>query len=146
MEIITEYLYRLLRFFKSAKVDLMDFNVIFKIDSRTENLLKLLDEIHGEVHKVYIDEDLAYLFMSDQIYHASALVKWIDKQMDFHFMDYIRQKGAKVYINDGMHSSDSYGQVLVYNEAEWEKSLKIIPLLLDGCNIICKSKLALCIN
>ena len=127
MEIITEYLYRLLRFFKSAKVDLMDFNVIFKIDSRTENLLKLLDEIHGEVHKVYIDEDLAYLFMSDQIYHASALVKWIDKQMDFHFMDYIRQKGAKVYINDGMHSSDSYGQVLVYNEAEWEKISKNNP-------------------
>ena len=127
MEIITEYLYKFLRFFKSAKVDLMDFNVIFKIDSRTENLLKLLDDMAGESHKVYIDEDLAYILMSDQIYSASTLVKWVDRQIDIHFDDYLRQKSCKVYVNDGMHSRESYGQVLVYNEAEWAKISKNNP-------------------
>lgn len=41
-EIISQYLYKLIRVFKSAKVDLVDFRTIYVIDGRCTNLIKLM--------------------------------------------------------------------------------------------------------
>lgn len=51
MEVIVEYLYKLIKFFKSVKAQFLDFTVIYVIDSRTDNLLKLISELCiGEKH------------------------------------------------------------------------------------------------
>lgn len=44
VQVITDYLYNLLRFFKSAKAQLIDFKIIYLIDSRVNNLLKLMEQ------------------------------------------------------------------------------------------------------
>jgi len=41
-KIISEYLYQLIRVFKSAKVDLVDFRAIYVIDGRMTNLIKFM--------------------------------------------------------------------------------------------------------
>lgn len=41
-EVIAEYLYKLIRVFKSAKVDLVDFKSIYVVDGRSTNMLKLM--------------------------------------------------------------------------------------------------------
>lgn len=45
MEVIVEYLYKLIKFFKSVKAQFLDFNIIWVIDSRTDNLLKLMSDL-----------------------------------------------------------------------------------------------------
>lgn len=39
---IVEYIYSLIRFFKSAKADLIDFNIEYIVDGKTTNMLKLM--------------------------------------------------------------------------------------------------------
>lgn len=56
-EVVVEYLYNLLRFFKSVKVQLLDFNIIWVFDSRTDNLLKLMTEFRIAYRKSKIEED-----------------------------------------------------------------------------------------
>ena len=41
-EIIADYLYKLIRLFKSAKAELIDFNIMYVMDNRITNLLKWL--------------------------------------------------------------------------------------------------------
>ncbi len=41
-EVIAEYLYKLIRVFKSAKVDLVDFKSVYVVDGRSTNMLKLM--------------------------------------------------------------------------------------------------------
>lgn len=44
-EVISQYLYQLIRVFKSAKVDLVDFKTIYVIDGRCTNLIKLMTRL-----------------------------------------------------------------------------------------------------
>lgn len=44
-EVISQYLYQLIRVFKSAKVDLVDFKMIYVIDGRSTNILKLMTRL-----------------------------------------------------------------------------------------------------
>lgn len=44
-EVISQYLYQLIRVFKSAKVDLVDFKMIYVIDGRCTNLIKLMTRL-----------------------------------------------------------------------------------------------------
>ena len=41
-EVISKYLYKLIRVFKSAKVDLVDFKTIYIVDGRSTNMIKLM--------------------------------------------------------------------------------------------------------
>lgn len=44
-EVISQYLYQLIRVFKSAKVDLVDFKMIYVIDGRCTNIIKLMTRL-----------------------------------------------------------------------------------------------------
>lgn len=87
INIITEYLYKMLRFFKSAKADLVDFNVVFRIDSRTENVFKLLEYIHSITETIWLDEDIQYII--DEINRATDSQMLIDKQFVFRFTEFL---------------------------------------------------------
>lgn len=116
IDIITEYLYKLLRFFKSAKVDLIDFNLMFTFSSRTENSLKLLDWINSTKSKVYIDEDFAYWLYTDTIDNIASRVQVKDKEFIFQFNDYLRAKSRKIFLADSFHNAT---QVLAYSDAQY---------------------------
>lgn len=77
-EVIVEYLYKLIKFFKSVKAQFLDFNIIYVIDSRTDNLLKLMTEM--EVG--YKLSDLA-----DDKSLAIAMFDMVNKAYDLHIVD-----------------------------------------------------------
>ena len=56
-QVITDYLYNLIRFFKSAKAELIDFKIIYLIDGRTNNLLKLMTKFEQITIERQIPED-----------------------------------------------------------------------------------------
>lgn len=87
IDIITEYLYKLLRYFKSAKVDLVDFDLVFKITNRTENFIKLLAELDSVTHKVYVDDP--HLTVVDVIWKHLLKNNIYDRDFVFYFTDQI---------------------------------------------------------
>lgn len=105
IDIITEYLYSLLRFFKSAKADLIDFNMMFKIDSRVENMIKLLDEINRGTQKVYIDDDISYMLYSDIIHYVLEKTTIQDRDFTFNFGDALELIKSKKEFIDAFRGS-----------------------------------------
>lgn len=87
IDIITEYLYKLLRYFKSAKVDLVDFDLVFRITNRTENFIKLLADLDQITHKTYIDDP--HLTVIDYVWKQLIQQKIYDREFVFRFTDYI---------------------------------------------------------
>ena len=120
MTVVTDYLYKLLRFFKSAKVDLMEFNLIFKIDSRTENLIKFLDLIYASERKVWIEDEFARWLSTDGIYstHIERTIK--DLAYPFDFSDKIVCGGQERYFYDAFHGLPRSGQPYCFTTSEWE--------------------------
>lgn len=90
IDIITEYLYKMLRYFKSAKVDLVDFDLVFRITNRTENMLKLLADLDDIVHKTYIDDP--HLTVVDVVWKQLLKNHIYDRDFVFYFTDYITQE------------------------------------------------------
>ena len=121
VKVITDYLYKLLRFFKSAKVDLMDFNIIFKIDSRTENMIKFLDLIHCTQTKTWIDDDFSRWLATDGIYHISEKQTIKDRDIGFDFNDKLKLAAEKTYLFDSPHGMNQSGQSFIFTTAEWEE-------------------------
>lgn len=90
IDIITEYLYKMLRYFKSAKVDLVDFDLVFRITNRTENFIKLLAELDSVTHKTYIDDP--HLTVVDVIWKHLLKNRIYDRDFVFYFTDYVLNK------------------------------------------------------
>ena len=76
-EVVVEYLYKLLLFFKSVKVQLLDFNVIYVFDSNVENMLKFLSElVSGRVQSLLDGETslaVSIFDVLDRIYEVGYL-------------------------------------------------------------------------
>jgi hypothetical protein len=45
---VVNYMFKILRFLKSAKVDLVDFHIIYMITDRTMNFIKFISEVHTQ--------------------------------------------------------------------------------------------------
>lgn len=101
IDVITEYLYKMLRFFKSAKADLTDFNIIFYISDRAENLLKFLEKMDHIKSQIWIDEPFKDLY--DHIESIMAQNKIYDKSWIFRWtMECINSLSSKIItIKDG---------------------------------------------
>lgn len=94
-QIITDYLYNLIRFFKSAKAELIDFKIIYLIDGRSNNMLKLMtefekatikrnlkeDQIGKEfidfVHKIYDSKEINTKFLPKDYLLQEEIVTWV---------------------------------------------------------------------
>lgn len=61
LEKIIKYLFKILNFFKSAKVDLTKFDIIYMLNSRSMNYLKFLGNIHSTEVRVINHRDYMYL-------------------------------------------------------------------------------------
>lgn len=83
IDIITEYLYKMLYFFKSAKADLTEFNIIFYINDRAENCLKFLERLYLIETNIWIDDKFDDLY--DHIEKCLANDKIYDREFVFNF-------------------------------------------------------------
>ena len=98
----------------------MEFNLIFKIDSRTENLIKFLDLIYASERKVWIEDEFARWLSTDGIYstHIERTIK--DLAYPFDFSDKIVCGGQERYFYDAFHGLPRSGQPYCFTNAEWE--------------------------
>lgn len=70
LESVTTYLFKMIEFFKSAKAQLTDFNIIYTINSRSSELIKLFaDDAHSESHDFNMNSilDLVYSDLIDRV-------------------------------------------------------------------------------
>ena len=87
---VVEHMFKILRFLKSAKVDLVDFRIMYLISGRTMNYIKLISEIweqdvveYGPRDKIWLTSVVHFttiiqylfdrLYLSDKV---ECLVKW----------------------------------------------------------------------
>ncbi len=114
---IIDYIYSLIRFFKSAKVELIDFSMQYSVDGRTTNMLKLMSSFRrGDVYTTLTpDEATIYDFISDvcrQVEisggdlklddYAKILIRYINLKGSFYFADTIARnhEARYTYIED----------------------------------------------
>lgn len=77
---IINYLMKILMFLKSAKVDLVDFEIIYLISDRSANYLKLLSQIWAQdVEDGHLKD---YLWLLDEI-HFVKVLQWLDDTLWF---------------------------------------------------------------
>ena len=70
IEVIIEYMYKLIQFFKSVKVQLINFKVIYLLDSEVDNMLKLMDDLAKTIRSNELDEETFAFSMIDTIEKA----------------------------------------------------------------------------
>ena len=78
LEVVVEYLYKLILFFKSVKVQLLDFNVIYLLDSRVDNMFKLMTEFEVQYKKSDLPDDTSF---------AVALFDYVNNLYELHLLD-----------------------------------------------------------
>lgn len=101
IQVITEYLYKMLRFFKSAKADLTDFNIVFYISDRAENCLKFIERMVSIEQKFWMDDRFQDWF--DNIEKMLGKYHIYDRDFIFNFtMQCINDMSLKkIFIKDG---------------------------------------------
>ena len=80
VEVIIEYLYKLIKFFKSVKVQLINFKVIYLFDSETDNMLKFMDELTESVRSYEMTDDSFVVSLFDTI-DSAYKTKLIDDEI-----------------------------------------------------------------
>lgn len=103
VQVITDYLYNLLRFFKSAKAQLIDFKIIYLIDSRVNNLLKLMTQFGSIISNAQIDDTSLGTDLYDFI--SSAFESGILHD-DQNLKDYLLTESMIVAIKDYVFKGD----------------------------------------
>ena len=78
LEVVVEYLYKLILFFKSVKVQLLDFNVIYLLDSRVDNMFKLMTDFKAQYKQAKLPDDVSF---------AVALFDYINNLYSLHVLD-----------------------------------------------------------
>ena len=104
---IIDYIYSLIRFFKSAKVELIDFSMQYTIDGRTMNLVKLMSTIsRGDVYTTLTPDEIKMYDLISDICHE-VMVRGGELTIDDYerlASRYFTVKG-KLYFADTVSSS-----------------------------------------
>ena len=127
IDIITEYLYSLLRYFKSAKVDLVDFDLVFRISGRTENFFKLITDIDSIQYKAWLDVDFQYIM--DRVASVWSITQMHDREFVFNFHDHIVDYYLRMYpygddpLNSAMETFHTYIPDMCEEVTNWNEIL-----------------------
>lgn len=105
VSVLIEYLFKMIAFFKSAKSELTDFNIVYTMNSTTLNMFKLLSNIHhiessmsfedkmqmyGEIFMIWVMNDISNAF---RVYD-----KFIGSERNGKFTEYINKLIDKLNI------------------------------------------------
>src|SRR5699024_7967290 len=77
-----ESLFKILQFFKSAKVELIGYDITYKLTMRGANFFKMLDLIWGSYTETWIDEPLNW---EDFINTIASITRCVNDTMPFVF-------------------------------------------------------------
>ena len=100
---IVDYIYSLIRFFKSAKVELLDFSVEYIVDGKTTNMIKLMSSLRRgySIGTLTPDEMLLY----DNLRH---LIETYLSDDSITFNDFLMLLERYMIIRDRMKIKDGY--------------------------------------
>ena len=106
-EVIAEYLYKLIRVFKSAKVDLVDFKSVYVVDGRSTNMLKLMIRLRRlgisyalPNDKFDLVDDINYQRLSIKISDDASMVDHLYTQLLAYLID------EKITIFDNLKTAE----------------------------------------
>ena len=75
-EVVADYLYKLIRLFKSAKAELIDYNIVYIVDGRSTNILKLLSKLIAGKRISELEGDELELFdYINKVTHSSKVLE-----------------------------------------------------------------------
>lgn len=112
-EIISKYLYALIRVFKSAKVDLVDFKTIYTVDGRSTNMIKLMDQLRLKEFSRGIDPSILQLV--DNIHHQIIKGKLRD---DIPLEDFLLNT-EMIHVIDDKSFGIGFKDIIVGGERNW---------------------------
>ena len=92
-------LFKILKFFKSAKAELLEYNVTYVIRMRGMNFFKMMDKIQNCIETVYIDDPITYV---DLITLIQELV--IHRRDVQKFYEEMEELECKAYLYDYIHT------------------------------------------
>ena len=128
--IISEYLYKLIRVFKSAKVDLVDFKTIYTVDGRSTNMIKLMVWLKLKEFSRGIDPSVLQLV--DNIHHQRINGRIAD---DVLLKDYCLNT-EMIHIIDDPSFGFGFQDEIIGGERQWSTpyadTIPIIDHMLKG--------------
>lgn len=92
ISIMIEHLFKLLKFFKSAKAELTGYNIVYTLSTRGLNYIKFISEITKEESKITIEDQFIWLtdlieMIYDYTQYRSKLLYLMDKiDRDEHYV------------------------------------------------------------
>ena len=136
-EVIIEYLYKLIKFFKSVKVQLINFKVIYLFDSETDNMLKLMDELAETITTYEITDDSFVFSLIDLIenLYSSRIIKdeMIPKDLLIQYLAIVILKSVvitdKLFPYKAKVWVQSVSAIDIFDEY---KQLETVRLVIDG--------------
>ena len=103
---LIDSLFKILNFFKSAKAELVGYNIIYTITMRGSNFFKMLDKMHSYIYESGKDDELKFKeilkIVADIFYHKHEIMSLIED---------IKDKETRVYLEEYLESLDVH---LVY--------------------------------
>ena len=134
-EVIVEYLYKLIKFFKSVKVQLINFKVIYLFDSETDNLLKLMDDLAISLRERMLDDDTFVFSLFDYLegLYSKGLIKeeMIPKELLVQYLAIVMLKS--IVLKDGLYGDKAKIWVeCAIDIFDEYKHLESIRLIIDG--------------
>lgn len=91
-----EPLFKILKFFKSAKAELVDCNIVYVISNRGLNFFKMMDAIQSASFSVKFDPDYKYSIdlihiLHDMVKHKNDVSKFTEKFLDPNSTSYLKE-------------------------------------------------------
>ena len=110
LEKTIRYLLSLLKFLKSAKVDLTKFQIIYILNSRSMNYIKFLCEIHSQyVTYLHVDDEIHlkfkvwWMYVTQYIHSTLRIHDEMDMTKVYHYI-----KDAFIYLTDDIKQVNEY--------------------------------------
>lgn len=100
---IVEYIYSLIRFFKSAKAELIDFNIEYIVDGKTTNMLKMMSVLEFKNKNGTLTPDEMSLYDHLRVMYKKITIYG----EEFNLKDYCTLLERYIHINDYLPLKDS---------------------------------------
>lgn len=141
VEVVIEYIYKLINFFKSVKVQLINFKVIYLFDSEVDNMLKFIDELTETIHSRELSDDSFVMSLFDTINNAYDMhlinEELIPKELLIKYMTIIILKDVVLRDDIPPRTTLTYVKCAIDIFDEY-KHLDTVSLVIDSLNTLSK--------
>lgn len=115
-----EPLFKILKFFKSAKAELVDYNIVYTISMRGINFFKMMDLISGITNE-YTDSEYTHFIdimktMNEMVRHRHDMIEMLEEISDLQVKSYINDY-IKYLSDDILYFSEIID--MLYRDSTW---------------------------